>query len=399
MSSSRNVFTKNWVTLRDLNDIIRFGQRRKKAIMILGGAGLGKSAVVKQITDAIFGKRDDNMVDIRLSDKEPTDVVGLQIPYTDDKGVTRTVYATPSFWPTDPKWCGTIFLDELLHAEPYMQKVAFQIVLDRRIGEYVFPEGAVMVAAGNRSGDGTAVSMLEAPLANRMIICELAYSTEVFLEDYAYQYGVHSSVVGVLKATPSAIENYEAMEEMGCPSFATPRSWVTASDILYDYDQKLFSDRIAKTMLQGAIGETMADTLWIYHTKKRNIPSILDIVNGVVTEHSGPRSSDILWVIGAEGVHLLREAVHGSRHTDDQVVEMAANFLKYMYENFNGEDADFVMSVFMSFIQKNAYGNAILVSGPRDKLVAKLLGKYPVVVKIVREFGERFAEALKELNK
>lgn len=397
--SSRNVFTKNWVTLRDLKDIISFGARRKRSIMILGGAGLGKSAVVQQITDNLFGKRDDNMVDIRLSDKEPTDVVGLQIPYTDDDGVTRTVYATPSFWPTDPKWTGTVFLDEMLHAEPYMQKVAYQIMLDRRIGEYVFPEGAVMVAAGNRSGDGTAISTLEAPLANRMIIVELMYSTEIFLEDYAYQYGVHSSVVGMLKQTPTAIENYEAMAEMGCPSYATPRSLVTASDILYDYDDGLFSDRIAKTMLQGAIGVTIADDLWLYHTKKRGIPSILDICAGTVKTHTGPRTSDILWVLGAEGVHLLRNAVHGNTHTDDEVVQMTANFLEYMHTNFQEDDADFVSAVFMSFIQKNAYGNAILTSGPRDKLVAKLLAKFPVVIQIVKTFGEKFAEALKELDK
>ena len=96
----------------------------------------------------MFGERDDNLVDFRLADKDPTDVVGVQIPVTDDNGKTRTVYALPDFWPEDPDWEGIIFLDELLHADNYLQKVAFQIVLDHKIGKYTFPKGAVLQRQG-----------------------------------------------------------------------------------------------------------------------------------------------------------------------------------------------------------------------------------------------------------
>lgn len=222
--SSRNIFAEHHITLRDLPEEIRFCQRHKHSLMILGGAGLGKSASIKQCADMLFGQRSDNMVDFRLADKEPSDASGVQIPVTDDNGETRTVYAIPDFWPRDPNWEGIIFLDELLHAEPYLQKLAFQIMLDRKIGTYTFPEGAVMVGAGNRSGDGTSVFMMEAPLANRMVIVELIYDTSVFIQDFAMLNDVNPSVIGYLSVNVGDIENYEAMAEINCPSFATPRT-------------------------------------------------------------------------------------------------------------------------------------------------------------------------------
>lgn len=392
--SSRNIFQEHHITLRDLPEEIRFCMRHKHSLMILGGAGLGKSACIKQCADMIFGARDDNMVDFRLADKEPSDASGVQIPVTDDKGETRTVYAIPDFWPRDPNWKGIIFLDELLHAEPYLQKLAFQIMLDRKIGTYSFPEGAVMVGAGNRSGDGTSVFMMEAPLANRMILAELIYDTEVFIQDYALPYDVHPSVIGYLSVNITDIENYEAMVEAGCPSYATPRTWVTASNILKDYDAKLLSARLAQVNLQGCIGTVLAKQLWIYHTRIASLTSIVDIMNGTAKTHTGPSTTDILWMYGSQGTQWLRKAIHNPEYTDDEIVEFSANFLKYLHNNFSAMNKDFVSAIFLSFIIENAYGKALLMDGSREKLPAKLLIKHSIVMQIIKEYREDYAEAV-----
>lgn len=396
--SSRNIFDENRITLRDVPDLMKFCQRRGRALMMFGGAGLGKSQAMKQVANMMFGDRDDNLIDFRLADKEPSDVVGVQIPVTDNNGITRTVYAIPSFWPDDPNWKGIVFLDELLHAEPYLQKVAYQIMLDHKIGTYKFPEGAVFAGAGNRPGDGTAVSMLEAPLANRMILVELDYDTTVWLQDYAMHNDVHPSVVGFVSANPSKIENYEEMLEINSPSYATPRTWVTASDILYDYDAGLLSARLALASLQGSIGKPLANELWEYHTRISKMVSIQDVMSGKLTKHTGADSSDILWTLGSQGSIWLRKAIQNKEYTDDEVIAFAANFLKYMYDNFGQDDTasnrDFVSSVFMSFIQENSFGKAILMSGNRERLPAKLLQKYPVVMEIITEYRKNFSDGV-----
>lgn len=395
--SSRNIFQEHHITLRDLPEEIKFCQRRKRSLMILGGAGLGKSDAIKQCANMIFGERHDNLVDFRLADKEPSDASGVQIPITDDNGDTRTVYAIPDFWPRDPNWEGIIFLDELLHAEPYLQKLAFQIMLDRKIGTYTFPKGAVMVGAGNRSGDGTSVFMMEAPLANRMIIVELMYDTKVFIDDYAMHNDVHSSVIGYLSVNVGDIENYEEMAEIGCPSYATPRTWVVASDILHDYCAGLLSSRLAQTNLQGCIGTVLAKQLWIYHTRIANLTPIEDIMRGAVKKHTGPSTTDILWMYGSQGAIWLRKAVANTDYTDDEIVEFSENFLMYMHSNFHDMNADFVSSIFLSFLTENAYGKAILTSGNREKLPAKLIAQAPVVMTIVAEYRASYASSVEQI--
>uniref|UniRef100_A0AAU7PIG4 MoxR ATPase n=1 Tax=Salmonella phage SalP219 TaxID=3158864 RepID=A0AAU7PIG4_9CAUD len=394
--SSRNIFDDNRITLRDVPDLVKFCQRRNKALMMFGGAGLGKSQIIKQVANMLFGERDDNLVDFRLADKEPSDVVGVQIPVTDDNGITRTVYAIPDFWPQDPNWKGIVFLDELLHAEPYLQKVAYQIMLDHRIGTYNFPKGAIFVGAGNRPGDGTAVSMLEAPLANRMVLVELDYDASVWLQDYALHNDVHHNVVAFIGANPGKLENYEEMLGINSPSYATPRTWVTASDALYDYDAGLLSARLTKAALQGSIGKPLTEELWYYHTRVANMVPIESIMDGSITKHTGSDASDVLWTLGSQGSIWLRKAMQNTNYTDDQIIEFASNFLKYMYENFGKHDTssnrDFVSSIFLSFIQENSFGKAILRDGNRERLPAKLLAKYPVVMQIIQEYNANFGE-------
>ncbi len=43
--------------------------------------------------------------------------------------------------------------DEITSAAPSVSAAAYQLILDRRLGEYEVPEGWANVAAGNRQGD------------------------------------------------------------------------------------------------------------------------------------------------------------------------------------------------------------------------------------------------------
>ncbi len=121
-------------------------------------------------------------------------------------------------------------------------------------------------------------------------------------------------------------------------------------------------------------------------------------MDGSIKKHTGSDTSDVLWTLGSQGSIWLRKAIQNKEYTDDQVIDFAANFLQYMYDNFGQHDTssnrDFVSSVFMSFIQENSFGKAILLSGDRERLPAKLLGKYPVVMQIITEYRKNFAEGV-----
>lgn len=395
---SRNIFEENQINLRELNDIVEFCARHKISLLIYGGPGLGKSQKIQQLADKLFGKRElsqaPNVVDFRLADKEPSDVVGHQIP-TELDGKMRTVYALPDFWPDDPDWEGFIFMDELLNSEPYLQNVAFQIMLDRRIGNYHFPKGAVMVAAGNRDGDGGATHAIIPALANRMMLVELYYDTKVFLEDFAIPHGIHSTIVGMLKKESHLIENYEKQcLDGGSPSFSTPRSLERASKVLYELDEGKITERQKSIMLQGLVGKMVADAISIYH-RDRSLPDIEGIMKGTVTK-SNNLSDDMQFVLGMEGTRFLRREIMDDSIPDEQVLLYSKNFLTYLHENFAESNADFVMSIFLTFLNKSSAGEALLkANSRREKLTSRLANQYSVVMDIVNQYMDQYAEAVK----
>jgi hypothetical protein len=57
----------------------------------------------------------------------------------------------PAMLPTDGE--GILFFDELTSVQPIQQTTAYQVTLDRRIGEYIVPDGFHIIPAGNNQTD------------------------------------------------------------------------------------------------------------------------------------------------------------------------------------------------------------------------------------------------------
>ena len=125
---------------------IRKCLKKQRPVFMWGPPGIGKSDIIKQIGH----ETDREVIDVRLSLWEPTDIKG--IPYYNSNSNTMT-WAPPAELPTDPNSTAILFLDELNSAAPATQAAAFQLVLNRRVGTYILPEGVSIVAAGNREAD------------------------------------------------------------------------------------------------------------------------------------------------------------------------------------------------------------------------------------------------------
>ena len=120
-------------------------EARQPAIL-WGGPGCAKSALAQQVA-AGAGRA---YVDVRALLLDPVDLRG--IPWRDSSDRTR--WAPPAFLPPagDPgRWL--INLEELPSAVPMVQAALYQLVLDRKVGEYELPEGASLIACGNRESD------------------------------------------------------------------------------------------------------------------------------------------------------------------------------------------------------------------------------------------------------
>ncbi|MDA9260914.1 MoxR family ATPase [Puniceicoccaceae bacterium] len=202
-----------------------------------GPPGVGKSSVVRKIAE----RNKLSLLDIRASLLDPTDLRG--IPTVED-GNAR--WCPPSFLPSDPKSKGILFFDELNAAPPLVQASLYQLTLDRRVGEYVLPDGWRIIAAGNRAEDASVTFRMPAALANRFI--HLDY--EVDFEDWrtwAIDRGIHPHVVSFLSTRQELLFNMDNTTR----GFPTPRSWEMVSDIL----ETSKDNGSVQDIILGAIGE------------------------------------------------------------------------------------------------------------------------------------------------
>ena len=113
----------------------------RQPVILWGAPGSAKSAVAQQV--AADAAR--QYVDVRALLLDPVDLRG--IPWRDS--ADRTRWAPPAFLPpTDDPGRWLINLEELPSAVPMVQAALYQLVLDRKVGEYELPEGASLIACG-----------------------------------------------------------------------------------------------------------------------------------------------------------------------------------------------------------------------------------------------------------
>jgi MoxR-like ATPase len=174
---------------------IKHALKKKRPIFLWGPPGIGKSDIVRQITD---GFSNSHLIDIRLSLWEPTDIKG--IPYFDSNSGTM-VWGAPSELPSEEFAAQydniVLFLDEMNSAAPSVQAAAYQLILNRRVGQYKLPDNVMIVAAGNREADKGVTYRMPAPLANRFIHLELAVNFDDWFQ-WSVTNKIHTDVVGYL---------------------------------------------------------------------------------------------------------------------------------------------------------------------------------------------------------
>jgi len=236
---------------------LRIAINAGRPAMVWGPPGVGKSDVVAG-TAAAIGRE---VRDMRLSLCDPTDLKGFPSP---DKKTGTTHWLPSDELPTAKDKPGILFLDEVNAAPQAVQAAAYQLMLNRRIGNYELPEGWDIVAAGNRDSDRGATHRMPAPLSNRLIHLDF----EVNLDDWskwAIGHGIKTEVLGFLRFRPNLLHAFDPNQR----AFPTPRSWQFVSELL---TQGMPGD-IQYEMLKGTVGEGAAAELEGFLRTYQNMPN------------------------------------------------------------------------------------------------------------------------------
>jgi hypothetical protein len=299
---------------------IRKAIEKRRPVFLWGPPGIGKSDIVKQIGDDA-GRE---VIDIRLPLWEPTDIKG--IPYYNSDSKTM-VWAPPAELPSDPDSTAIIFLDELNSAAPAVQAAAYQLVLNRRVGQYVLPKGVDIVAAGNRDGDKGVTYRMPAPLANRFLHLEAKVEFDDW-QDWATSNKIHAEVVGYLSHAKQDLYDFDP--KGSSKSFATPRSWSFVSDLLDDGDGDV--DTLTD-LVSGAIGDGLAVKFMAHRKIAGRLPKAEDILSGKVKDLQIKEISAMYSLTVSLCYELKDQAEKKSKGWDG----MADNFFRYMMDNFPTE--------------------------------------------------------------
>jgi midasin (ATPase involved in ribosome maturation) len=265
----------------ELIEIINSLVEQKVPTFLWGAPGIGKSSIVKQIAKS----RGIGFIDLRLALMDPTDLKG--IPFYDRESHTA-LWAPPAFLPKEGE--GILFLDELNSAAPSVQASAYQLILDRRVGEYELPSGWAIVAAGNREGDRGVTYRMPTPLANRFVHFEMSVDVQDW-RHWAYMSGIDARVIAYISFKSEHLFTFDARSD--AKSFATPRSWEFVDSILRSNIRKeLILDTIG-----GAVGKDVAVSFLSFCKVMDRLPNIEDILNAKSKEYSD--EVDVLFALSS----------------------------------------------------------------------------------------------------
>lgn len=227
----------------------------KQPVFIWGGPGIGKSAIVRHLAaDSAL-----RLQDVRALLLDPVDLRGL--PFLGQDG--RSKWATPEFLPQGGS--GILFLDELNAAPAMVQAGCYQLVLDRKLGEYTLPEGWAIIAAGNRDSDRAVTTRMPTPLRNRFVHLEF----EVDLQDWsewAIEAGIRPEVIAFLRFRQELLSAFDR----DANAFPSPRSWEFVSRIL----DATPGQCVEHELFAGAVGSGAATEFSAFLKTFRELPNI-----------------------------------------------------------------------------------------------------------------------------
>ena len=265
------------VTVKEAESRMIRAFKNKRPLFLWGPPGVGKSELCQGIADkGILGNT--LLVDIRANLMEPTDVRGMPAP---DVANGRMVWLPPTDFPSEEiaSQYDTVImlLDELNSAPGAVQAAFYQLILNRRVGQYVLPDNVVIVAAGNRESDKGVTYRMPSPLANRFVHLEIRPDFDAWF-DWAVPNGIHEDVVGYLSFAKADLFDFDP--RASGRSFATPRSWTFVSEFCQDD----ISDAELTDLIAGTVGEGIAIKFMTHRKHAADLPKPEDILAGKVKE-------------------------------------------------------------------------------------------------------------------
>ena len=306
------------------------------SVMLWGPPGVGKSQAIRQLAKEIEQETGKKTVvtDVRLLLFNPIDLRGIP---TSNADKTLAIWLKPQIFQMDDSddIVNILFLDEISAAPQSVQAAAYQITLDRVVGEHKLPENCIVIAAGNRTTDKSVAFKMPKALANRLLHIEVQGSFKSWKE-WAVKNGINDKVIGFLSFKQNYLMGFDSSSED--LAFPTPRSWEMVSNVL-----NFVSDDLNKvySLVAGLVGTGVAVEFRTWANIYNTLPDIEDIFEG--KNPPIPKSADAMYALTSSMVTYARE------HKND--LQKIANSIRYA-DNMPPDFSTVLMKDYM-YIEKD----------------------------------------------
>lgn len=145
-------------------------------------------------------------------------------------------------------------LEEFNSAPQAVQAASYQLILDKRLGEYEVPKGVDLMALGNRDTDKGITFKMPTPAANRFEHFEMVCDFDEW-QEWAVKNDVHWTIIGFLSRFKDFLFQFEP--STASRGFATPRSWHMLSDIINAPQNNYLTGNVFTAVACGAVGDAI----------------------------------------------------------------------------------------------------------------------------------------------
>lgn len=300
------------------------------SVMLWGQPGVGKSQAIRQIAKLIeeqTHKRVD-VTDVRLLLFNPIDLRGIPVA---DAHRRLAVWLRPKIFDMDrdDNVINILLLDEISAAPQSVQAAAYQITLDRKVGEHVLPNNCIVIAAGNRITDKSVAYKMPKALANRMLHFNIESKFKSW-KAWAIRNDIHPMVIGFLGFKSDALNKFDPDKED--LAFATPRSWEMVSNLLNN-----ISDNINDIypLLRGLVGTGVAAEFRTFANLYNRIPDIKEIFEGGV--YDIPNDPSVIYALCSAMVSYVKnnqDDLRGIANSIDYMRHMPRDFAIMLIQDY-----------------------------------------------------------------
>jgi len=251
-------------------------KEKQKAVLLIGDYGIGKSQLIysyaeqkamelnkklviwhqlsedekKRLVESESLKDYFIVVDLKLQTiGDISKITGIPI-ILNNSNEHKVFWELPSFLKvlTKPEADGVLFLDEINMALPSLQSTCFELLLQKKVGEWKLNENILIVGAGNTLESNISANPIPKPLINRCILVHFyGFDTEDWIE-WALKKGIDERVISYVKLFRELIRDTEDELQQS----TRPRSFEILSDMIKDSDDLDYIEMVANGILHKA---------------------------------------------------------------------------------------------------------------------------------------------------